>query len=137
MAQQADGTGAPDAAGPTPAAPATSPKDPAAKAAAAQARGIIAMMIAALLLMLGDAISKYLLQTYPVGQVIGLRQFAAAGLECQQCTGRHRGHRPRQQCALADLLASRPALRRGRAGPALRGGGAQSQRRARARRCFG
>jgi drug/metabolite transporter (DMT)-like permease len=43
----------------------------------AQTRGIIAMTIAAFLLMLGDAISKHLLHTYPVGQVIGLRQFAA------------------------------------------------------------
>ena len=77
MAQRADGTGAPGAAGPTPAAPATSPKDPAAKAAAAQARGIVAMMISALLLMLGDSISKFLLETYPVGQVIALRQGSA------------------------------------------------------------
>lgn len=47
------------------------------RAAAAQTRGIIAMMISALLLMLGDSISKYLMQTYPVGQVIGIRQSAA------------------------------------------------------------
>ena len=47
------------------------------KAAAAQARGIVAMMISALLLMLGDSISKFLLETYPIGQVIAIRQFAA------------------------------------------------------------
>ncbi|MFO0523429.1 MAG: DMT family transporter [bacterium] len=47
------------------------------KAAAAQARGIVAMMISALLLMLGDSISKVLLETYPIGQVIAIRQFAA------------------------------------------------------------
>ena len=76
MAQPAGGTGGPDA-GPTPASPAGSPKDPAAKAAAAQARGIFAMMISALLLMLGDSISKYLLETYPIGQVIAIRQAAA------------------------------------------------------------
>jgi drug/metabolite transporter (DMT)-like permease len=46
-------------------------------AASAQARGIIAMMISALLLMLGDSISKILLETYPIGQVIAIRQFAA------------------------------------------------------------
>jgi drug/metabolite transporter (DMT)-like permease len=48
-----------------------------AKAAAAQTRGIIAMMISALLLMIGDSISKFLLETYPIGQVIAIRQFAA------------------------------------------------------------
>jgi len=46
-------------------------------AASAQTRGIVAMMFSALFLMLGDAISKYLLQTYPLGQLIGLRQGAA------------------------------------------------------------
>lgn len=52
-------------------------KDAAAKSAAAQARGIVAMMISALLLMLGDSIAKFLLETYPIGQVITIRQFAA------------------------------------------------------------
>ena len=46
-------------------------------AAAAQARGIVAMMISALLLMLGDSIAKILLETYPIGQVIAIRQLAA------------------------------------------------------------
>lgn len=46
-------------------------------AAAAQARGIVAMMISALLLMLGDSIAKVLLETYPIGQVIAIRQLAA------------------------------------------------------------
>jgi|LNFM01.1.fsa_nt_gb drug/metabolite transporter (DMT)-like permease len=65
MAQQGDG-----------AAPAGSASATRA-AAAAQARGIVAMMISALLLMLGDSISKFLLETYPIGQVVAIRQFAA------------------------------------------------------------
>jgi len=48
-----------------------------ARPMSAQTRGIIAMMISALMLMLGDATSKYLMETYPIGQVVGLRQLTA------------------------------------------------------------
>jgi drug/metabolite transporter (DMT)-like permease len=40
----------------------------------ARTLGIAAMVVSALFLMLGDAISKHLMATYPVGQVIALRQ---------------------------------------------------------------
>ena len=42
-----------------------------------QMRGVAAMIVAALLLTLNDAISKYLTQTYSVGQVIALRQLCS------------------------------------------------------------
>lgn len=42
-----------------------------------QVKGIAAMTTAALLLTLNDAVTKYLTQTYPVGQVIALRQVCA------------------------------------------------------------
>ncbi len=42
-----------------------------------QMKGVVAMILAALLLTLNDAISKYLTETYPVGQVIALRQLCS------------------------------------------------------------
>jgi len=40
-------------------------------------KGILAMILGAALLSLNDAVSKYLTESYPVGQVIGLRQAAS------------------------------------------------------------
>jgi drug/metabolite transporter (DMT)-like permease len=62
---------------PTAAGPAAAEAAATRAAAAQQARGILAMMISALLLMLGDSIAKLLLETYPIGQVIAIRQLAA------------------------------------------------------------
>ncbi|MCE2978975.1 MAG: DMT family transporter [Betaproteobacteria bacterium] len=76
MPHPPDGSGGTDATVAPTAHDATA-RDVTARAAKAQARGIVAMMISALLLMLGDSISKFLLETYPIGQVITIRQFAA------------------------------------------------------------
>lgn len=43
-------------------------------------QGVLVMMLAALLLTFNDALSKYLTQTYSVGQVIALRQLCAMAL---------------------------------------------------------
>lgn len=47
---------------------------------AAQTLGVIAMCASALFLMLGDAISKLLMETWPIGQVIGVRQAIAVAI---------------------------------------------------------
>lgn len=41
------------------------------------ARGICTMILGAGVLSLNDAVSKYLVESYPIGQILGLRQFAA------------------------------------------------------------
>ena len=43
-----------------------------------QSKGIAAMVLAAALLSAHDAVSKYLAQSYPIGQVVFYRQIGAA-----------------------------------------------------------
>ncbi|MFN7753243.1 MAG: DMT family transporter [Pseudomonadota bacterium] len=57
------------------------PGSTAARSARASHRlGVLSMCAAALFLMLGDAISKHLMETWPIGQVIGVRQAIALAI---------------------------------------------------------
>ena len=41
------------------------------------AKGICIMILGAGVLSMNDAVSKYMVETYPIGQILGLRQLAA------------------------------------------------------------